>query len=297
MSAVLASSNSTNFTSVDNTTGINITKPTGLAVGDLMVAFIAVVQSSAGANDTSLKSGWTNISNDVNGFSTVAWRSMYKVAEQADVDATTFNFKHGIAGSRYLGGGMSRITGAIANFTVKSNQDINGTSFTTADLTPANANSLLLFFSLKWNGATGVSSQACATSNPTWAEAYDFGSTSPNPDVAIALAYANRPETTSTGDFSISPSSRYVGHFIALSPVVSTNYPITASQGAFTLTGQSTLLKIGRKILASVGSFVLTGQSILLKLAWKMLSSFGSFVLSGQNALLKIGKGMVAGGS
>lgn len=38
-----------------------------------------------------------------------------------------------------------------------------------------------------------------------------------------------------------------------------TDYPLTAAQGSFTLSGQSAILRIGKSIIAAVGSFVLTG--------------------------------------
>lgn len=220
MAVTLQSSNSINYTDVDYTVGIDITKPTGLAVGDLMLAFVTVVTASV-QSEVVEPSGWTTIDSGVTQDAGIGWRSMYKVAVSGDVAASTFNFTHGVAGSRYMGGGLSRITGYVLDFTVKSKQDIvGGTVFGSADLTPAYANSLLLFFSIhRASGDTGaVDSQACATSNPSWAEAYDFGSTSPNPDAAVALAYANRPEVTSTGDFSLSPSGNYTGHFISISP-------------------------------------------------------------------------------
>lgn len=74
----------------------------------------------------------------------------------------------------------------------------------------------------------------------------------------------------------------------------SVNYPMTASQGSLTLTGQSALLKIGKKLLAVFGSFALSGQTVLLKLGRKMLAVFGSFALNGQNAILKSTRKIVA---
>ena len=72
----------------------------------------------------------------------------------------------------------------------------------------------------------------------------------------------------------------------------STNYPMAAAVGAFTLTGNVILLHIGRKILMAVGAFTLTGINTLLHLGRKMISSVGAFTLTGQNILFKLGKGM-----
>lgn len=67
----------------------------------------------------------------------------------------------------------------------------------------------------------------------------------------------------------------------------SVNYPITASQGSIVLTGQSNILRVGKKIISALGSFVLSGQSNLLKRGIKMLASFTTFTLSGQSVIVK----------
>jgi hypothetical protein len=66
----------------------------------------------------------------------------------------------------------------------------------------------------------------------------------------------------------------------------STNYPMTAAQGSFTLTGQASLFHWGRKITAVFGSFALTGQATTF-ISGKLLSAaHGAFTLSGQNSII-----------
>jgi len=74
----------------------------------------------------------------------------------------------------------------------------------------------------------------------------------------------------------------------------STNYPITAAYGTYTLTGQASLFHLGRKLVAAYGSFVLTGQTAIVKSARKITAAFGSFVYTGYNAGLLFGKILTA---
>lgn len=222
MAVVFESASTTNFTSG---TSITITKPSGLAVGDLMIGFIGG-SSNTSANYT-FPGGWTVIDGSTTGGE--SWRSGYKVADSGDVAAS--NFTMGSTDGEFIGGSIVRISGAVADFTVKSKQTVNASgTFTTADLTPSSPNSLLLFYVMVLGSADPSSGYACVTSNPTWTEAYDFGSTAPATDYAMVMAYANRPETTSTGDFSFTqPSgSDNMGFFVSLSPFIDVNVSVDA---------------------------------------------------------------------
>jgi hypothetical protein len=66
-----------------------------------------------------------------------------------------------------------------------------------------------------------------------------------------------------------------------------TAFSLTASAGAYTLTGQAATLKAGRKVAAGAGAFSLTGQAATLKRGLKTSASAGSFALTGQAAALK----------
>lgn len=68
-----------------------------------------------------------------------------------------------------------------------------------------------------------------------------------------------------------------------------TDYPLTASVGSFTLTGQNANLKRGIKIIGAVGVFTLTGISATLKLGKGIVANVGSFIITGVNALLSKG--------
>jgi len=86
----------------------------------------------------------------------------------------------------------------------------------------------------------------------------------------------NAPDTFSTaGDEQTSSSG--------------TDYPITASVGAFTLTGVITALQIGLQLIASVGTFALTGITTGLKFGKTLIANTGTFVLTGIEAVLIAG--------
>lgn len=71
--------------------------------------------------------------------------------------------------------------------------------------------------------------------------------------------------------------------------VTGTNYPLTASQGSFTLTGQSSSFRIARTLTAAYGSFVLTGVAATLTkgVGYLMSAATGLFTLLGVGAGLR----------
>lgn len=90
----------------DNTTTVTITKPTGLAVGDLMVSVCGAEQSGVTITPPS---GWDTIANQAqtNGRCMIS----YKVADSSDVAASNFVFTSSIG---KILGIIYRITGADA---------------------------------------------------------------------------------------------------------------------------------------------------------------------------------------
>lgn len=84
---------------------LNIPKPSGLAVGDLMVACISL--TTGGGGTVGLPSGWTTFQNPV-----AAIRGQWKIADAADVAATQFTWTvTGATGTVNMSGGIDRITG------------------------------------------------------------------------------------------------------------------------------------------------------------------------------------------
>lgn len=73
-----------------------------------------------------------------------------------------------------------------------------------------------------------------------------------------------------------------------------TNYTLAASNGSFTLTGQTTALKVGRKLTAAQASFTLTGQSANTLKGFKLTAAQASFTLSGQAASFPVTRKLTA---
>lgn len=219
-------------------TTITITKPTGLAVGDLMIAHVGASTSSGGIGEWNQLSGWTRLSS-ANWYHTSANVGrkeglQWKVADSSDVSASNFTFTYSTTGS--LVGAIFRITGQRATTEIiLGSTSTSPDSFETSSpvayacgVTPLVNDSLLMLFILTRNGGN-FENYSIATSNPTWTEAYDSNS--------IACAYAIRPEITATGDMTISFSeSDDVGNILQLI-AISPAFGVTVSPSVINSTG------------------------------------------------------------
>lgn len=89
---------------------VTLTKPTGLAVGDLMIAYIAV---SSGSNPSlNVPSGFTlGASTTFSAASGGRLFAYYKVATSGDVAAANFTFSEAAGGIGAISGFIDRITG------------------------------------------------------------------------------------------------------------------------------------------------------------------------------------------
>lgn len=188
---------SSQTTSYASGTTVVITKPTGLAVGDLMVACIQALGITAHTDITC--SGWTTETGSTNTDVAV----LKKTADSSDVAASNFTFDLG--GTYISGGAITRITNGSSTWTTGTIFNAGTTSspvFTTG-ITPSTTDSLMLMFviGVGSGGFETSSAYAITTNNPSWTEAYDIGVDSTS-DGSIALAYANRPESSATGNFS-----------------------------------------------------------------------------------------------
>lgn len=178
-----------------------ITKPTGLAAGDLMVAHLVLGDATA---TYATPSGWT-VAGTAQRSNVTYQTIMYKIADSADAAATDFTFTIGTSEPR--AGAILRISGfnpvqPIDSIYSGAAENTVSPSFATG-LTPTHASSLLIMFTSN-NVGRNVSSQAIATSNPSWTEAYDMTDGSFG---GFACAYATRTEVTALGDGSFTNDS------------------------------------------------------------------------------------------
>jgi hypothetical protein len=254
-----------------NQTSTVITKPTSLGVGDLMVAHIGAVRN--GGMDITAPAGWTLIrrqSRDTGVEVEIA--AFYKVATSDDVAASDFTFSATNTSSLFIGGAIYRITGGgvttiidASNSTSASSQNVN----VDASITPTRANDLILMLGGA-NGASSTisfSSQAIATSNPTWTERYDMTSTS---TLGIFGATAVRPETTATGNtsYNVANSTSDTQNVVIMIAVAnSLEASVTVTPGELILTAGTNLVKTGVKVLVTAGNLILTAGTTLVKKA------------------------------
>lgn len=194
----------TDFNEVSPNT-LTITKPTGLAVGDTMVAYM--VWDSANTDDPTQPSGWTLLYADSTGTrSSVA----YKVATSGDVAASNFAWSFGgtVTAS---GGSIMRWSGVglVQAGTIDRENSTTSTPVFTTGITPNTASTGIIFAYHSPYTHT-VSTYAIVTSNPSWTEIMDEQNVTP--DLTMSLAYAIRTEATSTGNFSCTTSSSHDDH-------------------------------------------------------------------------------------
>jgi hypothetical protein len=219
-------------------TDVTNNKPSGLAVGDLMIWFL--VHSG---NEMSTPTGWTAFPGFItNAGSTKATWMYYKYADSSDVSGSSFSV-HISSGSTLYYSIIVRVTGAtnLGSSLLQSYSNTTNTqtpSFT--GLTPnSRGNNLLLQF---WQGANigagqmqDVTTYAIATSNPTWTEIVDVldGGT----DFSASVVWALRPEVTATGNFSCATgadnTTDWVGVLVSIAPawITTVSESITMTEG------------------------------------------------------------------
>lgn len=240
-----------------NGSSVTVTKPTGLEVGDLMIFHYGFND----ATDTaSTISGWTHeVNNQTAG--TFKTGLQWKIAEASDVAAANFTLSLSGAVVNPIGA-IIRITGFSATGLLNDAGAVstnNSTATFTNSVTPATANSLMLFFAGN-NEAQATSNYAIATDNPTWSEVYDVTG---GGLVAISLAKATRSQTTATGNSSCTLVSGSTvdayGIMVAIGSSISVS--VTGSTGVLTLAGNVGTVSAGANVTGSTGDLTLAGNA------------------------------------
>lgn len=203
------------FASSNSATGlsgsITITKPTGLAENDLMVAFVA---DSSFSDVPDTPSGWTKIIEHT-GDLQMTITAFAKVASAADAAATDFTFTHPNAGAD-MAGVLYRITGTVTSLDCIYREASNTGTEPSADVfrfasgfTPSTANSLLIMAITGYSNSGGFDESHASvfeieTNNPAWTERDDF--TFAAGEFLFSTATAIRTETTPTGYYQVTYS-------------------------------------------------------------------------------------------
>lgn len=210
----------------ENITSFVVPKPTGLAIGDLMLGIAAVGNLNAITDG----SGWTLIRLDQETLNQGCMMySAWKIADSGDVAATNITF--GTFTSQNNSSAILRITGHNAASPIGTNT--GGPSESTASpsrtgLTPADASSLLVMaFNAAGGAPLAIGSYAIVTSNPSWTEDLDITG-EPGLHACFSVAHAIRPEVTATGNYSATGtgatgSTSWASSFLVVKPAAPSN--------------------------------------------------------------------------
>ncbi len=231
MAVAYASHSTVAFATVSADTSITITKPTGLAVGDIMVAHLSAIVA-AGTNSNWQESGsdgftiLLNQNNASDSNSEARLTVMYKVADSGDVAASDFSFAvdESLAVDFLGAGAIYRITGGVTTAGATAAGSTTTPTFVNT-VTPL-ADSLLLFLTTCADASqtTGsASSYAITTSNPTWTERYDFTGDIDTRRGIMAGATASRPEATATGNSTltfVNYAQNAIGAIVHINPTI-----------------------------------------------------------------------------
>jgi hypothetical protein len=242
-------------TAVTNTgvTSDAVTKPTGLEVGDVLVA--RVVNEDV---VTTPPTGFTSVIATLGG--TIKSEIFFKVADAGDVAASNFTFSYGGSTNSFIH--LTRLIGARTVSTVSDSDgqgNINSATITSPGITPTVANSLIMFFAVVDDTNTGtIDSYTTATSPPVFTEATDGATTW----IAISMAHGLRVQTTNTGNGTASFSAgtkNNIGQLIAISP----RQEFTASD-ATTVTDTTSII---RALLFVVSDVVTLAESVAARVS------------------------------
>jgi hypothetical protein len=256
MAIAYGSIGTTDWTDVSSSAyDVTITKPTGLAEGDLMVA-VLFVGGHTGALTEATNSGWTSLGNSQQ--TNAAIVSFYKEADSGDVAASNFTLKPftGTADSGdWSGGSIVRITGT---------EPVLSSDYVSLDIstgfTPP-VSSLMIMAGMNQDAAVRTpDSYAITTDNPTWTERAEETESSSSPDLSFGVATASRSETTATGTWDITWSGGSTDEAILISIFEAQNVTITGIVGDLTLNGNVGAISGEANITGIVGDLNLNGN-------------------------------------
>jgi len=208
----------------NGSTSVVVTKPTSLAVGDLMLAQYSIHTDTI---SSTFPSGFTLLDSRIETNNSFTSEIYYKIADAGDVAASNFTFGD-LSSTADKAASIIRFTNPNASPFIAYNGQVNSSASTDC-ATPSIAtspNSVIVLFQASAPSGTGTASgQTIATSPPTFTEIYDLQASSAR--MQISCAYGLRFESTATGAGSItqSGSRRSIGQIVSVDTL-----PITSTQ-------------------------------------------------------------------
>ena len=217
MAVAVQTFESTGYASASAT--LVITKPTGLVIGDLMVAIISIAGETTVPSMTP-PTGWaTEIAMGETGSNNVGRAAYYKIAVSGDVAGSNFTFT--AASSTTIAGGILRINGHDPNNPIFFSDDVEPTGVTTlsaaTSVTPQMTNSLAVTAFFLEDARTLSSFTLTPTTSLT--EAFQHDAASPDTTIGVAYGtYSTTTEITSYGATQSASSSAETGIILLLTP-------------------------------------------------------------------------------
>ena len=240
-----------------NANTVTVTKPSGTADGDYLVA-----TAGTRGGTCSAPAGWTSVGEVT--YDTNRSTVFYRIASS---EGASYIFTNN-GGASGIAVGITAITGAATGTapTYAGQANASSSTATAPTITPA-ANSLIMLVCSGNSSSISFSAPAIATSDPGLTEQYESHAPNNGGDgVATVLATGVRAQATATGSgtMTMSGAQTSAGQLVSVAPAG--KYTLTADVGAFTLTGVAATLSRTWKIIADAGSFVLTGVAARLRL-------------------------------
>lgn len=233
-----------------------VTKPTGLAVGDMMCAMAISHSDSGTAPTVTPPAGWSTYTSYTDESFMIQY-VFYKVADSADVAASNFSFTHSGTNTR-VQVGIARISGApstlaTGNATGHITTPTSVSSFTISlDLT---YNDVLLLAQIVGRDATQVrtfSSYSVSGTNPTWTEHAD-SSNNDSVDTSFAIASAGIATPRTLTNFSATASGTLEDTYLIL----------IAIPGVVSATGSNEFMSVSPTFFSGTASVGTTGTNAL----------------------------------
>ena len=215
-------------------TSITVTKPTGLAVGDLMVAVISFSRETGSNPVIATASGWAAAATQSN--TGMSASIQFKIADSADVAASNFTFSTS-SGSGSPAAGILRCTGHSPANTLEGSfggSDVapgtdNVISFSgTGTVRVANCLVVMAFSASDTSGGTnGNTSGYTTTPSTTFTELYDHNGGGTQ-RILNAGAYGINTGTSNITQFGANLSVNIDGHAGVIA-IFRPNYPSTGT--------------------------------------------------------------------
>lgn len=256
------------------TTNLTITKPTGVAVGDLLVSVLYGVDANASINSGtwSLLSGWTNaITNNLDftgGASGVSCSIQYKLAGSSDVSASNYTFSH--TNAETLRGYIVRASGAnqsnpLGATDSELNTTANSSTFTgniSAYTPPENGALVIMQVASRDSSDFSASFSGYTVPNTSFTEAFELSVGDGSPIISHGSAYGVQTTAAEITTYTATISrvhERHAGQLaIFLPPVNATGTNTLATATSTTFTQAGTCDTIGSNNLATATSQAFT---------------------------------------